>query len=369
MLNLAGGLVARGHFVDLLLSQAEGPYMDQIPPGIRVVELHRRRLNTLRTLSGFPRLVRYLRLERPDALLSALNANYSALWARRLCGIPKRLVISEHNTFSIAYGQLPKWCRMLASELTRQFYPWADEIVAVSHGVADDLARSTGIPRHRVRVIYNPIVTPELETKRRDIVSHPWLESGTVPVVLAIGRLTAQKDLGTLIRAFARLRQVRPVRLLILGEGEGRPVLEALIRELHLEEDVDLPGFTANPFPYLTKAALFVLSSRWEGLPTVLVEALYCGTPIVATDCPSGPREILKDGEYGRLVPVGDVAFLAGAMEVALAEKPCQPKPASWQPFERETVINQYLNVLTPPPRTPSYHGKSVELGSRQNNA
>ena len=346
MLNLAGGLAGRGYDLDLVLAQAEGPYLAEVPGLVRLVELNARHRRARRTLASFPALVRYLRRERPAALLTALHANVIAVWAKRLAGVPTRVVIGEHNTFSLAYQQLPALRGWLTLRLVRSFYPWADEIVAVSRGVADDLAQVTGIPRQRIRVVYNPVVMPELRTKAQAPLDHSWFEPGQPPVVLAVGRLAAQKDFPTLIRAFAQVRRTRPARLLILGEGEERPVLEALARELGLEQCVSLPGFVGNPYVYMAHAAVFVLSSRWEGLPTVLVEALYCGAPVVATDCPSGPREILADGLYGRLVPVGDAAALAEAIGATLVgRKPCPPRE-SWLPFELETVVNQYANVL-----------------------
>jgi glycosyltransferase involved in cell wall biosynthesis len=228
----------------------------------------------------------------------------------------------------------------------RWSYPWADGIVAVSQGVADDLAQQIGIPRERIQVILNPIVTPELQRKAKAPLEHPWFSPGQPPVVLAVGRLHPQKDYPTLLEAFAQVRQARPARLLILGEGGERSRLEALIHQLGLEEDVSLPGFVENPFAYMSHASVFVLSSRWEGLPTVLIEALYCGAPLVATDCPSGPREILANGQYGRLVPVSDVRALAKAVEVTLDGDTPSPPPESWRPFELKTVVDQYTRLM-----------------------
>ncbi len=346
MLNLAAGLAVHGYAVDLVLAQSEGPYVEQIPKSVRVVELNVRHRSSFRTFSSLPALLRYLRHERPHALLSALNANFVALWARRIAGIPLRLVISEHNTFSLQNQQFPQVYRGLMLQLVRYCYPWADGIVAVSGGVADDLAQVSRIDRDRIQVIYNPIVTPELETKTRDVLKHPWFDPSQPPVVLAVGRLTDQKDFSTLIQAFARVRRTRKARLLILGEGEERPKLEALVRQFALEEDVQLPGFVTNPYPYMARAALFALSSKWEGLPTVLVEALYCGVPVISTDCPSGPFEILRDGQYGQLVQVGNVASMARAMERMLDHTTPSPPRESWQPFELETAIDQYMRLL-----------------------
>jgi len=346
LLNLATGLAEQGYAVDLVLAQAEGSYVNQVPESVRLLELKPRHIRIFRTLASLPALVRYLKREQPDALLSALHANIIAVWARRLAGSPQRVVVSEHNTFSKRNQSASKWYRWLMPRLVRRFYPWANGIVAVSEGVAEDLAQTMGIPRSHIQVIYNPIVTPDLQAKAKAPLEHPWFRSGEPPVILAAGRLTAQKDYSMLIRAFARVRQVRPARLMILGEGEDRPILEELARQLGVEQDVSLPGFVMNPYPYMAHAALFVLSSRWEGLPTVLVEALYCGAPLIATDCPSGPREILRDGQYGQLVPVGDDIFLARAIETTLDSSTPHFSRESWHLFELESVVHQYVSTL-----------------------
>jgi glycosyltransferase involved in cell wall biosynthesis len=226
------------------------------------------------------------------------------------------------------------------------FYPWADGIVAVSKAIADDLGCSTSIPRSKICVIYNPVVTPDLTSKSQEPVQQAWFEHGEPPVIVAVGRLTTQKAFDVLIRAFALLRQKRSARLLILGEGELRPYLEALVKELRLDQEVQLPGFVQNPYPYMCRASLFVQSSRWEGLPTVIIEALYLGAPILATDCPGGTREILADGRYGRLVPVDAPIDLAEAMECALDEPTHRATKESWYPYESSFVVDRYLHLL-----------------------
>ena len=341
LLNLAEGIAARGFPVDLVLARAEGPYMAEIPASVRVIDL-----KAPRVLMCLPALIRYLRTERPTALLSALYVNIIALWAKRITGLPQRLVLSEHNTLtSVSSGEKDlRW--KLYPELARWFYPWADGIVAVSKGVASDLELAARLSPGRIQVIYNPIVTPDLQKKSQTILEHPWFGKGESPVVLGVGRLTAQKAFSVLIEAFAQVRKSQPVRLLILGEGEERPMLEAQIRKLGLEQDVDLPGFVANPYPYMAHAALFVLSSRWEGLPTVLVEAMSLRIPVIATDCPSGPREILGDSQYGQLVPVDDPIALAQAIKSLLANHVVCPLAESWKPFELDFVTDQYMNIL-----------------------
>jgi glycosyltransferase involved in cell wall biosynthesis len=290
--------------------------------------------------------VRYLRHERPAALLSILYANIIAVWARRLAGTPQRVILGEHNTLSsVANGERDlRW--HLFPSLARWFYPWADGIVAVSEGVANDLAQLINIPLEHIQVIYNPIVTPDLFEKSTAFIEHPWFKSGEPPVLLAAGRLTVQKAFDVLIRAFAQVRKNHRVRLLILGEGEERLALEALIREYELGQDISMPGFVPNPYPYMAHAAAFVLSSRWEGLPTVIVEALSLGTPIISTDCPSGPREVLADGKYGKLVPVDDHHALAAAIITTLTTNILRPSQECWKSFELECVVDQYINIM-----------------------
>jgi len=343
MVNLANGMAESGYAVDLVLAQMEGPFLSEVRSPVRVVDL-----KASRALTSLPALVRYLRSEQPEAMLSVFGyVNIIASLAWRLAGVPTRLLLNEQNTVSLESGNATRWRGRLVPWLIKRFYPWANGIIVVSHGVRDDMAQLTKIPAERITVIYNPsVVGAEVWDKAQAPLDHPWFKPGQPPVLIAVGRLQMQKDYPTLLHAFAQVRKNRPVRLLILGEGKERSMLEELINELGLEQDISLPGFVMNPYAYMARASLFVLSSRWEGLPTVLIEALCCGTPVVSTDCPSGPREILRDGKYGQLVPVGDVDALARAMESALHNKAPRPPSESWRPYDLENVVNQYINLL-----------------------
>jgi glycosyltransferase involved in cell wall biosynthesis len=342
MIRLAGGIADRGHAVDVVLAQADGHYLDEIAPSVRVVDLRAPRMSM-----SLPALVRYLRAERPAAMLAALNyVNIISLWARRLAGVGTRLVVSERNTLSVAVRQRPTWRLRLRPHLIRRFYQWADGIVAVSGGVADDLSRVTGLPRERIDVIPNPVITPALKAMAEADLDHPWMRPGEPPVAIGLGRLVPQKDFATLIRAFAKVRERRPARLLILGEGPERASLESLIAEHGLRRDVQLPGWVTNPYPFLRRASAFVLSSRWEGLPGVLIEAMYCGPPVISTDCPSGPREILEGGKHGQLVPVGDVGALSEEIERALSGALGPPEVDSWLPYRQDVVVDRYLQLM-----------------------
>jgi glycosyltransferase involved in cell wall biosynthesis len=318
VLNLIGGLAARGLAVDLLAIRADSAHLGELPSGVRLVDLGVRHSG----LAVVP-LARYLRRVQPDALLAAKDrAIRAAVLARRLAGWHGRLVGRLGTNLSAALEGRSGAARWLRTAPMRLLYHGVDRVVAVSDGVAEDTRRITGLPADRIAVVRNPVVTPRLDELAAAPCPHPWLEAGDVPVIVGAGRLTEQKDFATLIRAFARVHTRRPVRLVILGEGRQRALLERLADELGVRADIALPGFTPNPYAWMVRAALFVLSSAWEGSPNVLTEALALGVPVVATDCRSGPRELLAGGRYGPLVAVGDHEALAMAMLATLQAPP-----------------------------------------------
>lgn len=342
MFNLASGLVNYGLSVDFVIGKVWGPHIEKIPSEVRVVDL---------ASSGIwqttQALTRYLKEEQPVALLSAQHfANEMAIWAKRIARVKTRVVVSEHNTLSQAIKRTSKTRKYLIPSFVRYFYPWADGIVTVSQGVAEDLSNFTGLPIHRISTIYNSVLSPQLQEKAKVRLDHPWFCPGEPPVILGVGKLEAQKDFPTLIKAFAQVRQVQPARLMILGWGPDRPQLEALAQELKLEEDVSLAGYVENPYCYMARAKVFVLSSAWEGLPTVLIEAMGVGTPVVSTNCPSGAREILGDGKYGLLSPVGDPKALAESILSVLSGHTKTVDPTWLDQFTSETATRLYLEML-----------------------
>jgi glycosyltransferase involved in cell wall biosynthesis len=342
VVNLTQGLAARGLPVDVVLATADGAFMEQLPEAARVVDLRAGRL-----IKSLIPLARYLRQERPRVLVSSMShANLIALWAGKLSGGRTPIVVTEHSTMSQGTAVQRQFNGRFFPTLLRSFYRWAASVVAVSRGVADDFARTSGFTRDRIEVVYNPVITPAFLEAAGRKAEHPWFGAGQPPVILGVGRLTPAKDFPTLIRAFADVRLRRPARLMILGEGPERPQLEALIRELRMSEDTALPGFRENAAAYMAAASVFVLSSAWEGLPTVLIEALAAGTRVVSTDCPSGPREILQEGRLGLLVPVGDATALADAI-VATLDRPGAPLPAdALAPFGMDAAVDHYLRVI-----------------------
>jgi len=343
--SLAREFVARGHEVTLLLSSARGEMLRELPPEVRVRELAAPwplAVKPLRALPGGarklapvwlatlqPRAIRslaplasYLRDEQPDALLATpMTCALVALWAAHRSGSSARVVTREANTLShqLAERWLPFGAQLPA--LAREWYPRAAGIAAVSDGVADDLAQLAALPRERIVTIHNPLGVARLHARAAESPPEPWLaDASAPPVILGVGRLTAAKDFITLIRAFARLRAQREARLVILGDGPQRLRLALEARRLGVARDVKLAGYAPNPFAYMARARVFALSSRYEGMPNVLREALACGANVVATDCPSGSAEALQQGALGRLVRVGDADAMARALLAALED-------------------------------------------------
>ena len=382
-LFIASGLLARGHEVDVLLHDLVCHYPEEVPAGIRLFVLSKRsdavtrasldrlavvpqpifparpprRVRFPRTalVSRVPRpqvplllggrpprwaagIAAYVDRERPAALL-AMNvlAATATTMAASLVHHPPRIVATLHDVLRT---------RRLRQR-ARRSYPYANAAVGVSRGVTAELANLPGVSRERIHTVYNPVLSPDLKRKAREAAGHPWFDEPDRPVVLAIGRMKKVKDFATLIRAFARLHAGRPARLTVLGDGRLRPHLAALTRRLRIADSVDFPGFVTNPYAFLAKADLFVLSSRHEALPTVLIEAMACGCPVVSTDCPVGPREILEGGRLGTLVPVGDPDALADAMARTL-DAPPDPdllrERASF--FNVERAVERYEKLL-----------------------
>jgi glycosyltransferase involved in cell wall biosynthesis len=380
MLNLAQSFLSRGIHVDLLVAgRIRGCAAELVPKGARLLGLERslrwhaaRRameadpegagamwrpvlapLVPPRATLFLPALARYLAAEAPAALIAeGKYCNITALWARRLAGVPTRVVISEHIALSARLASREhqrKWKWRYARPLYRRTYAWADAVVAVSDGVRDDLAAVTDLPRQAIHTIYNPLVDATLMERSREPLRHPWFRSGSPPVILGVGRLVPRKDFPTLLRAFAQVVQERDARLVIVGDdkgGIGRMRLKALASRLGVAHAMDVVGFTGNPFAYMARAGVMVLSSRWEGLSNVLVEAMACGCPVVSTDCPHGPREILEHGRHGRLAPVGDDRALARAILETLAH-PKDPDALRRRAadFHVERAAEQYLRL------------------------
>ena len=310
MINLANGFVACGLSVELILVYREGPYLQQLAPEVKVIELQANKLVT--SVFG---LAEYLKKYQPEVLLTALeDTNIVAICASLIARVKTRVYVTVHNNLSQESANANNLKRKYVPYIIRWFYPYCDRVIAVSQGVGEDLQKF-GIKPKQIAVIYNSIYQSDLPQKATQKIEFPWLELADDPLIVGVGRLEAQKDFATLIRAYAIAKDQIPVRLLILGEGSQRQDLLDLARSLKLTDtEIAFPGFVDNPFAYIQRASLLAMSSTWEGFGNVIVEAMGLGIPVIATDCPSGPAEILAKGKYGKLVPVKDPQAMARAI-------------------------------------------------------
>ena len=384
LLTLAGGLIGLGHRVDILLLRPGIRYRQEIPKAARLVLSESasealadgeescipaaicrwqvkgtgkvRLRDAVRLLQAFtwhplslPNagmakdtlfIADYVRKETPDCVLPNLpKAKVATLLAKSLLGSFPVVIPVIHSVMENR--------RLRHRVRYRILMPDSDHIVAVSEGVRDSVAAKAGVPKERITTIYNPVVAPRLKVPSREVPPHPWLAENGPPVILSAGRFTRVKDFPTLIRAFHKLSLMTPARLILLGDGSQWKDLTALVRSLDLEDRVSMPGWVDNPYAYMARASLFATSSRMEGLPGVLIEALACGCPCVSTDCPSGPAEILEGGQIGRLVPVADVDALAEAMRLTLEDPP--PKTllvTRAEYFSVENAVARYERLI-----------------------
>lgn len=318
LVNLSRGIATLGYRADFIVGQANGPYLSSLPDSINVIEL-----GTTDKVGIINSTIAYLRQHQPDVILSAKEpANKIILLAKKKAGVSSRIFIRSVVNISKQVTNRNFIKRILTFRAVKQNYKIADGIIAVSRGVAEDIENITGTLGSTISVIPNPVITPELSELAKQPVAHNWFQSGQPPVILGVGRLGRQKNFRLLVEAFAEIRKTCHCRLVIAGNGRRRKRLLDLARKLGVEKDVWLSGYVDNPYSYMAHSRVFVLSSEWEGSPNVLTEALAVGTPVVSTDCPSGPREILANGKYGELVPMNDHHAMAQAIIRTLNDPP-----------------------------------------------
>ncbi len=364
MLNLALGLSRRGIRVDIVTSKAEQVLPEDAPETLRLVKLERWQLGrwalkcqrpVLRTLVRWGALVQYLKRVQPPVLLSAMHyLNETAILAVKAAGGKTRCVVAEHTNLTLESRCVEQWQARLSPALVRCLYPLADQVVAVSEGVAADLAPFARLDRKDIQVLYNPVLSEALYEQAEETVDHEWLQPDAAPVVMGMGRFVRQKNFGLLLQAFALLLLERPdARLMLVGGGRNRVALEQMAQELGIRDRVAFLDFVDNPAAYLKRARVLALSSSWEGLPTVVIEALALGCPVVATDCPSGPAELLAE-RRGRLVPTGNPKAMAKALAMAL-DQPARSISKTWlRQFEVEQAVERYATALQIPlPKLP----------------
>lgn len=343
LLNLAEGLYGLYSPVEILAVKTRSRFLASLPTPVPL-----RSLGVDHTLQSIPRLALYLRKVRPRALLAAKDrANQAAIMARALAKTPTRIVLRLGTTTSAAIAHKSRLHQAAWWLPMRFFYPRADAVVAVSQGVAEDLKRILGRPLPSIAVIPNPVITPRLFDEAQRPADHPWFHHLGAPVIVGMGRLTTQKDFPTLLRAFREVHDALQCRLVLIGDGAQRRALETLAHRLGVAQDVFFAGFVPNPYPYLKRASVFVLSSIWEGSPNALTEAMALGTPVVATDCPSGPRELLRGGEVAPLVPMKNPEAMAAAI-LRVLENPPDPERlrGAVSDYTVENSARRYLHVL-----------------------
>lgn len=351
--NLAGGgaervisilsshFAEKGYKVDLVLAKAAGPYLVNIHDSVKVIDLKCKKV-----LFSLPKLVRYLRKYQPSILFtSQMHSSTIALWAVKLAGVKTRTFIRQPTMLRPSYDN-KSWNSKVRQKAFLTTAGLADKVIVTSETMAKEFQSLSKVPKDRIEIIYNPVPIKEIEIKSFEPIEHPWFKKGKPPVILAVGRLTTVKDFETLIKAFATVQEEMPAHLMILGEGALRAKLEQLVEKLDINEVVQMPGFVENPYKYMKHADVFVLSSLWEGFPNGMIEAMACGTAIVATDCDGGASEILEHGKWGALVPVANEQLMARAIIRALFLKEAPSGVDRVESFSVERIFEKYNDLF-----------------------
>lgn len=342
--DLANEFAARGLRVDLVLADCSGPYVEEISKSVRVVDF-----GTTRWIAVIWKLVAYLKRERPDVLLSGLDVpNMAAVVASTLAGMRSRCVISQRAVVRPVWQlEHPKTWRFWLW-LMRQTYSRARLVICNSTAAATEVMHDLAVAPEKCAVILNAVDVKRIEALASEQIEDRWLSATSPPLLLSVGTLTPRKDMAVLVRALAIVRRSRECNLLILGDGAERTKLEGLVRELGLEQCVRMPGFAANPFPWMARADVLLSASLAEGCPNVIQQALACNTAIVATDCPGGTAEVLENGRWGRLVPTGDPQAMADAILATLKERGARQGRVRAGEFDTGRTADRYLQLLLP---------------------
>lgn len=342
MRNLIPAVARRGYAVDQLKVREHGPDLGEAP-GVRVIDL-----GSAHVWSSLPAVVRYLRRERPCVMLSDKDkVNRCAVFARWLAFSDVELVLRSGTTISVDLSHRGAFDRWLQKTSMGRLYRAARVVIVPSVAAARDFSSYSGLPASLVQTVPSPVLSASILEHAAPRPEHPWFAPGQRPVILGVGELSPRKDFATLIRAFARVRKSHACRLVIVGRGGQFDALRALSSELGVAEDVDFPGFRDDPLSFMTHARVFALCSRWEGMPVVLIEALGCGTPVVATDCPGGSRELLEDGKLGPLVAISDDQALADALlRLLAAPRDAHACRVAVRPYEIESATTAYLAAM-----------------------
>lgn len=340
---LANYFISQGYHVDLLLTKKRGVYLKDLDNRINIIQL-----SSKRSAFDLPYLLNYLNSYQPKVLLSALtHSNIIAIASSLLTRSKVEVFVSEHSNFTNNTKSMKFYKLYIMKLFIKYFYKYAKGIICVSDGVKKDFHNLFPFTSDKTITIYNPFETLKIKTNSLQSVDHPWLSNcRKFKTIISSGRLHDAKDYYTLLKSISLLRKNCDVRLIILGEGDLRGGLSEFININKLNDIVDLFGFVDNPFSYIAKSDVFVLSSKYEGLPNVLIESMICGVPLVSTDCESGPAEILEEGKWGKLVPVGDADALAKAIYEILNEKKLRDYSYRIKSFDHEYIGQKYLKFM-----------------------
>lgn len=300
----------------LALLRNKGDYLEMLPPDVSVYDL-----KTARSRYAILPIARVIRRNRPDVVVSAAAyINATIYMATKISGHDLHLVMWSHTFESKNMRQASPLIRLLS----RWFYAKAEIVIALTGEISKDLQENFNLPSNKIRVIPNPIDLKGVQSQSKESVEDPWFQEEVrrdFPLIIAVGSLVRAKGFPCLLHAFAKVRESLKVRLVILGRGKELQELKALSEDLNIAQEIAFLGFESNPYKYMAKADLFVLSSLWEGFPSVLLEAMACGIPIVSTACSSGPDEILTPGVNGLLVSPADCEALAEAISKVIRDE------------------------------------------------
>ncbi|MCY4732133.1 glycosyltransferase [Natronomonas gomsonensis] len=337
--NLSKGLSNRNYDVEIILLKKEGELLDDIPSDVSITSLE-----VSRARLAFKPLIKYLFNNRPETIISFMTqANIITAVSNKLAGSPATTILTEHTTLSKKHSITTKRDRLLG----KYTYRLSDHIVGVSNGVANDVAQWSNISEDGIETIYNPTIPESFLNKNYNMPDHPWFRDNNTSVILSAGRHVPQKEYSTLIKSFSRLVTDHNVRLILLGDGRLTDDYKNLVKSLGIEDYVLMPGFIKDPYDYMSHADVFVVSSKLEGLSLVIIEALGTGTPVVSTDCPHGPREILDNGKYGKLVPIGDDKEMATEI-VNVLNSSTDPEflKSRASDFTIEAIVKKYVELI-----------------------
>lgn len=343
MVYVANYFARHGYETTLLIGETKGPYLDLINPNVKIYSV-----GTKNRLTLIKQLILMLRADKPDILFTGVPSfNMIAIVAKILTLSATKVIISEHSNTYKEFSKSTLSPYKLSFLLIPFIYRFSDSIIAVSNGVARDLSKFAFLPLKNINTIYNPASSKSIINASSLTVAENWFQNKEYPVIIGAGRLTIQKDFGTLIDAVYHLHKTRVVRLIIVGNGPMYSELQEKIDSYNLNEFVKLVGFKENPVSWINKADVFVLSSKWEGFGNILVEALAAGTTIVSTDCKSGPSEILKDGKLGYLVPESNHIAMAETINYALDHKmPRKLLIEAAEQYDEECIMKEYEKLF-----------------------